>query len=79
MQAGRCVYCDDDGLLLETETARSKGLLELCDRCVSYTKGVRVEMLAPFPITAIEDMETLMLDRIAAGRGYRRPPMPDRP
>lgn len=79
MQAHRCVYCREDTVFVVAPPAaeRSPGLLELCDRCGSYTKAVYVDAPAPFPLMAIEDMETLVLDRIGTERGYSRPPLPE--
>lgn len=79
LQAHHCIYCREDAVSILTppDGEPSHARLEVCDRCGGYTKAVRVEAPAPFPLVAIEDMETLSLDRIGVERGYGRPPLPD--
>jgi len=78
MQSRRCVYCNETGAafgIVTPDPARPEYLLELCDRCGGYTKSLTVGAPAPFPLLAIEDLETCALDRVATGRGYARPPL----
>lgn len=78
MQSCRCVYCGETGAAFRTITPdpeSSACILDLCDRCGGYTKVARVAALTPFLLLAIEDLETFALDRIAADRGYGRPPL----
>jgi Protein involved in formate dehydrogenase formation len=78
MQSRRCVYCNETGAafrIVTPDPAQPGYLLELCDRCGGYTKGLAVSAPAPFPLLAIEDLETCALDRVAAECGYARPPL----
>jgi FdhE protein len=78
MQSRRCVYCSERGAafgIITPDPERPQGQLELCGRCGGYTKMLTVGVPAPFPILAIEDLETFALDRVATERGYVRPPL----
>lgn len=80
MLSYRCVYCGEEGAQFVTSAAdaeRPQRLLELCGRCGGYTKALQVETSAPFPLVAIEDLETLDLDRSAIDHGYTRPSLPE--
>jgi FdhE protein len=76
----RCVYCGEEGAGFVTsapDPERPHRLLELCGQCGGYTKAIQVETAAPFPLVAIEDLETLDLDRSAIDHGYTRPSLPE--
>jgi FdhE protein len=76
----RCVYCGEEGAGFVTsapDPERPHRLLELCSQCGGYTKAIQVETAAPFPLVAIEDLETLDLDRSAIDHGYTRPSLPE--
>jgi len=78
MRSYRCVYCGEQGAEFVTaapDPEQPQRLLELCGQCGSYTKAIRVDVQAPFPLVSIEDLETLDLDRAAIARGYGRPPL----
>ena len=80
MLSYRCVYCGEEGSAFVTsapDTEQPQRLLELCGQCGGYTKAVQVEAAAPFPLVAIEDLETLDLDRSAIDHGYTRPSLPE--
>ena len=80
MLSYRCVYCGEEGAGFVTsapDTEQPQRLLELCGQCGGYTKAVQVEAAAPFPLVAIEDLETLDLDRSAIEHGYTRPSLPE--
>jgi FdhE protein len=80
MLSYRCVYCGDEGTGFVTsapDPERPQRLLELCGQCGGYTKAIQVEAAAPFPLVAIEDLETLDLDRSAIDHGYTRPSLPE--
>lgn len=80
MLSYRCVYCGEEGTGFVTsapDAERPQRLLELCSQCGGYTKAIQVETAAPFPLVAIEDLETLDLDRSAIDHGYTRPSLPE--
>ena len=80
MQSRRCAYCGEDGTAFRIGAAdetHPERRLELCDQCSGYTKAVNVAAPTPFLLLALEDLETVALDRIAADRGYGRPPLVD--
>ena len=80
MLSYRCVYCGEEGSGFVTsapDAEQPQRLLELCGQCGGYTKAIQVETAAPFPLVAIEDLETLDLDRSAIDHGYTRPSLPE--
>jgi FdhE protein len=80
LRGRRCIYCGDagDGFVVSApDPARPEHELECCTPCGGYTKALRVEAPAPFPLVAVEDLESFELDRIAAAGGYGRPPLAD--
>ena len=80
MQSRRCAYCGEGGAAFSICAADEKHpewLVELCAQCGGYTKGVKVAASTPFLLLALQDLETFALDRIAADRGYGRPPLVD--
>jgi FdhE protein len=80
MLSYRCVYCGEEGSGFVTsapDPERPDRLLELCGQCGGYTKAIQVDAAAPFPLVAIEDLETLDLDRSAIDHGYARPSLPE--
>ena len=80
MLSYRCVYCGEEGPGFVTsapDPERPDRLLELCGQCGGYTKAIQVDTAAPFPLVAIEDLETLDLDRSAIDHGYARPSLPE--
>lgn len=80
LSSPRCVYCGEASSAFST-TAPDPGaarlLLEACTGCRGYTKAIRVERPAEFPLVAIEDLETLALDQAAMAGDYVRPTMPE--
>jgi FdhE protein len=80
MLSYRCVYCGEEGSGFVTsapDPEQPDRLLELCGQCGGYTKAIQVETAAPFPLVAIEDLETLDLDQSAIDNGYTRPSLPE--
>jgi formate dehydrogenase maturation protein FdhE len=51
--------------------------LEVCGTCGAYLKTIDVEVLTPFPLLAIADLETMDLDIAAMEKGYNRPALRD--
>ena len=80
LKSHRCIYCgnaDNRFVAAAPDMARQDRRLELCGACGSYTKVIEVSSLTPFPLMAIEDLETMDLDEGAMGREYGRPPLVD--
>ena len=78
LQSRRCPYCDGAGPdcpAIVADAARPPQHLEGCPACGGYTKVLDAEAPAPFPLVAVEDLASVDLDRDAADRGYRRPPL----
>jgi FdhE protein len=75
-----CAHCrtnDERLVTLAPDENRPDRRLELCACCKSYLKAIDVQELAPFPLLAISDLETMDLDLAAADRGYGRPALKD--
>jgi FdhE protein len=80
MLSYRCVYCGEEGpgfITSAPDPERPHRLLELCGQCAGYMKAIQVDAPAPFPLVAIEDLETLDLDQSAIDHGYVRPSLPE--
>ncbi len=76
----RCVYCgaaDARYVVAAADGDRHERLVELCTGCSGYTKAIVVGGLTPFPLSAIDDLGTMDLDRAALDRGYHRPELID--
>jgi FdhE protein len=73
-----CLYCGETGASFASSTpdlARPDRRLETCGTCHSYVKAIDVDELAPFPLVAIGDLETMDLDVRAMEQGFHRPPL----
>jgi FdhE protein len=71
-----CYYCGQGAPSFAVSTpdpARTDRGLETCDACHNYVKAIDVSDLAPFPLIAIADLETMDMDVVAMQRGYHRP------
>lgn len=70
-----CVYCDQHHATttLEVGEARDDESVETCAVCRGYLKSLAVSQLSPFPLLAIDDLETTHLDVAAMSVGYGRP------
>jgi FdhE protein len=71
-----CLYCGEAGPAFNRscpDPARQDRRLESCGRCKSYVKAIDVDELAPFPLLAIADLETMDLDVLAMQQGFQRP------
>ncbi len=71
-----CFYCGQSAPAFAVSTpdpVHTDRALETCDACHNYLKAIDVSDLAPFPLTAIADLETMEMDVIAMQRGYHRP------
>jgi hypothetical protein len=82
LRSRRCVYCGEDGEAFSVSVPvaeEPRHLLESCTQCGGYTKAIRVDRPADFPLVAIADLETLALDQAAMAREYGRPPLTEFP
>jgi FdhE protein len=73
-----CLYCGESGAVFTAsmpDPARPDRRLETCGTCHSYIKTVDVDVLSPFPLVAIGDLETMDLDVKAMEQGFHRPPL----
>ncbi len=80
MKSHRCVYCGnagDDFVAAAPEVSEPQRRVELCGRCSGYTKVIEAQEPTPFPLLAIADLATIVLDQGAMDRGYRRPELFD--
>jgi hypothetical protein len=76
LSAFRCPYCTAPATAAHApDPTQPQHGLECCQPCGGYTKALRVQAPAPFPLVAIEDLETLALDHAAIEQGYTRPPL----
>jgi len=79
MLTDRCAFCGTAGERFVTVTpdrARPSRRLELCRQCGGFLKVLTVDVPAPFPLPAIDDLATADLDQAAMHHGYRRHPLP---
>ena len=72
-----CAYCgmsdhDQLGTLVPEATAR-RVVIEVCNGCRGYLKSFTTLSAGSPESVAIRDLESVELDLVAAGRGYRRP------
>ena len=75
-----CVYCAEAGgpfVTAAPDEERKDRRVELCASCASYLKTVDTDVLSPFPLLSIGDLETMDLDVAAMEHGYVRPPLKD--
>jgi FdhE protein len=73
-----CIYCAESGEAFVTaapDEERKDRRLEVCSSCGGYLKSVDTDILSPFPLLSIGDLETMDLDVAAMEHGYARPPM----
>jgi FdhE protein len=78
--ACRCVYCAEEGpafSLAAPDESRPTWRLELCANCAGYLKSIETTQPVPFPLGAVDDMETTPLDVVAMDRGYGKPQLPE--
>jgi hypothetical protein len=75
--AVRCAHCgaSGEGFGVSPLDADGSRAVELCRRCGTYLKLVRVPSPVPFPLVAIVDLATNDLDVAAMERGFTRPPL----
>ncbi len=73
-----CAYCAEDGAPFVTaapDEARKDRRVELCRSCGGYLKTVDTDVLSPFPLLSIGDLETMDMDMAAMEHGYAKPAM----